>query len=300
MVSRKQKQFWKRRLKRLTKKVHLLIVPSRENHYRPHMVRRYGLLAIVVIAVGIQSGYNYTHTGSVLGRVTTVTPAGLLVSTNDQRTRSGLGTLQLDARLSEAATAKARDMLRQGYWDHTAPDGTEPWVWIDDSGYTYQQAGENLAKNFSTASAAVSAWMDSPSHRSNMLGDAYKDVGFGVVNGELNGSPTSVIVAFYAAPVRQEVAGVATARTAHSADSDAPLTLASRIGIAIQSLTPAAITSLALIFIAMTVAVTAHFYRSKLPIQRRESWYKHHGAVKASGLLVIAAFIVLLYGGGQI
>ena len=81
---------------------------------------------------------------------------------------------------------------------------------------------------------------------------------------------------------------------------DVTLTPAARIGIALQSLTPAAITSLALIFIATTVAVTAHFYRSKLPKQRRESWYKHHGAAKATGLLTMAAFIVLLYGGGQL
>lgn len=300
MANKKQKQLWKRRVKRLRKSVYLLIVPNRENHYRPHLVRRFGLLIVLGIAIGLQSGYNYTHTGSVLGRVTTVTPAALLASTNDERTQNGLSSLKINARLNDAAAAKARDMLAQGYWDHTAPDGTEPWVWIDDSGYTYQQAGENLARNFSTAGAVVAAWMNSPTHRSNVLGDSYQDVGFAVLNGKLNDVPSTIIVAFYASPLEGSVAGATTERSVHSATADVPLTLAARIGIAIQSLTPAAITSLALLFIAVTVAVTAHFYRSKLPRQRRESWYKHHGVVKASGLLMTAAFIILLYGGGQI
>lgn len=300
MANKKQKQLWKRRIKRFGKRFYQLVVPNANNHYRPHLVRRYGLLIVLGLVIGIQSGYNYTHTGSVLGRVTTITSAGLLVSTNDQRADNQLGPLQLNSQLSQAAAAKAHDMITKGYWDHIAPDGTEPWEWIDNSGYVYQEAGENLAKNFSTAGAAVAAWMDSPSHRSNILSNTYQDVGFAVVNGKINNAPTTIIVAFYASPVKEGVAGITTQRAVRGALSDVALTPAARVGVAIQSLTPAAITSLALLFVALTVSITAHFYRSRLPRQRRESWYKHHGVVKASGLLTIAAFIVLLYGGGQI
>lgn len=249
----------------------------------------------------MQFGYNYTQTGSVLGRVTTVTPAGLLASTNDERLEHNLVPLRLNTQLSDAAAAKARDMLTQGYWDHVGPDGTEPWQWIDGAGYQYQQAGENLAKNFSTAEATVTAWMNSDSHRDNVLHTTYRDVGFATVYGELAGTPTTVTVAMYGAPLEQpQVAGAISERVVQTPPADASLTPATRVGIALQSLTPAAVTSLALLFVAVTVAITSHFYRSKLPKNRRESWYKNHGVVKASGLLSIAAFIVLLYGGGQI
>lgn len=299
-MAKKQTQLWKRRFKRIRRRIHLLMVPHKDNHYRPHLVRRYGLLVVMAVAIGLQFGYNYTHTGSVLGRVTSVTPAGLLASTNDERVERNLAPLRLNSQLTEAATAKAQDMLRRGYWDHNAPDGTEPWVWVDQAGYTYSKAGENLARNFSSSGATVGAWMNSESHRDNVLNTAYQDVGFAIASGELEGKPTTVIVAFYGARQQPLVAGASATRSAQEAAIDVTLTPAARIGIALQSLTPAAITSLALIFIATTVAVTAHFYRSKLPKQRRESWYKHHGAAKATGLLTMAAFIVLLYGGGQL
>ena len=287
-------------MKRLKKRLHLLVVPHRHNHYRPHLVRRYGLLAVLAVVVGLQLSYNYTQTGSVLGRVTTVTPGALLASTNEQRAAEGLAALTLDTQLSEAATNKARDMLQQGYWSHEAPDGTEPWVWIDRVGYSYVRAGENLAKNFSSAGATVVAWMNSPAHRKNVLSDEYKDVGFASVDGQLNGQLTTVTVAFYGTRNETAVAGVSAERTMQEPATNARITLASRIGIALQSLTPAAVTSLALLFVAITVAVTAHLYRNKLPKNRRVSWYKQHGAMKASGLLSIAAFVVLLYGGGQL
>lgn len=255
---------------------------------------------MVGIAIGMQFGYNYLHTGSVLGRTTTITPAALLASTNDQRAEHDLASLVLDPRLSAAAGEKANDMLERGYWDHNAPDGTEPWAWIDRAGYQYHKAGENLAKNFSTANGTVAAWMDSPLHRDNLLGQDYHDVGFATRSGMLDGEPTTITVAFYGERSTQAVAGASSERQTYEAPLDAPLTPASRIGIALQSLTPAAVTALALLFIAATVATTAHFYRSKLPRQRRESWRKHHGVAKAVGLLSIAAFVIVLYGGGQV
>lgn len=299
-MAKKQTQLWKRRLKRIRRRMHLWMVPHQHNHYRPHLVRRYGLLVVIAVAVGLQFGYNYTHTGSVLGRVTNVTPAGLLASTNDQRTAHSLTPLRINSQLTEAAAAKARDMLGQGYWDHNAPDGTEPWAWVDDSGYAYLMAGENLAKNFSTAEATVSAWMASSTHRDNVLNAAYRDVGFAIASGDLDGKSTTITVAFYGAPQQSLVAGATSDRHINEALVDVGLTPAARIGIALQSLTPVALTSLALLFVAATVAVTAHVYRSKLPRYRRESWYKHHGIAKTTGLLSVAAFIVLLYGGGQL
>lgn len=143
--------------------------------------------------------------------------------------------------------------------------------------------------------------MNSPSHRENILNSEYRDVGFATIHGELNDKPATVTVAMYGAPVSRPQPAVAT--TEHVVGSEpleASLTPAARIGVGLQALTPVAMTSLALLFVAVTVSVTAHFYRSKLPRNRRQSWYKNHGVVKATGLLSVAAFIVLLYGGGQI
>ncbi len=279
-------------------RLRLLFIPHKRNDYRPHLIRRYGLMTVLALVVGMQLTYNFTNTGSVLGKVTTITSSALLADTNSERAKNHLTALTLNSNLSAAATAKAQDMIARGYWSHNAPDGTEPWHWIEQSGYNYQEAGENLAKDFSTADATVGAWMDSPSHRDNLLKASYADVGFGIANGKMNGKKTTVVVAFYAKPVTGALLAVNKSVSAPAADTH--LSIASRVGIGLQSLTPAAATSIALLFMAATVAITAHFYRSQLPKNLRNSWYRHHGVAKMSGLLSIAAFILLIYGGGQI
>ena len=306
MAKAKQTSAIKNRVRKTKQKTALAFVPKKENQYRPHLIRRYGLLLIISVAIALQFGYNFTKTGSVLGRVVNITPAGLLAATNDQRAKEGLPSLRESERLSKAAMLKANDIIQNQYWDHTSPSGVEPWQWIQKTNYTYSEAGENLARDFSTADGTVAGWMASEKHRENMLKPSYSDVGFAVTNGELNGKPTTIVVALYAKPAANNInlnTGPYTVSAAPVESDNSPiepLTAAARIGIAIQSLTPAAVTSLALIFVAATVATTSHIYRKKLPKKLQKTWYKDHGVIKAAGLFAIAAFIVLLYGGGAL
>ena len=306
MAKAKQTSAIKNRVRKTKQKTALAFVPKKENQYRPHLIRRYGLLLIISVAIALQFGYNFTKTGSVLGRVVNITPAGLLAATNDQRAKEGLPSLRESERLSKAAMLKANDIIQNQYWDHISPSGVEPWQWIQKTNYTYSEAGENLARDFSTADGTVAGWMASEKHRDNMLKPSYSDVGFAVTNGELNGKPTTIVVALYAKPAANNInlnTGPYTVSAAPVESDNSPiepLTAAARIGIAIQSLTPAAVTSLALIFVAATVATTSHIYRKKLPKKLQKTWYKDHGVIKAAGLFAIAAFIILLYGGGAL
>ena len=306
MAKAKQTSAIKNRVRKTKQKTALAFVPKKENQYRPHLIRRYGLLLIISVAIALQFGYNFTKTGSVLGRVVNITPAGLLAATNDQRADEGLPSLRKSEHLSQAAMLKANDIIQNQYWDHTSPSGVEPWQWIQKTNYTYSEAGENLARDFSTADGTVAGWMASEKHRENMLKPSYSDVGFAVTTGELNGKPTTIVVALYAKPAADNInldTGPYTVSAAPVESDNSPikpLTAAARIGIAIQSLTPAAVTSLALIFVAATVATTSHIYRKKLPKKLQKTWYKDHGVIKAAGLFAIAAFIILLYGGGAL
>ena len=85
-------------------------------------------------------------------------------------------------------------MLSENYWAHNSPEGTTPWVFIKNAGYTYIYAGENLARGFDSSQEVVSAWMASPEHRANLLSGNYKDVGFAVVSGKLTGEDTVLVV----------------------------------------------------------------------------------------------------------
>ncbi|HTE58052.1 MAG TPA: CAP domain-containing protein [Verrucomicrobiae bacterium] len=140
--------------------------------------------------------------GNTLAYATEISAGGLLSTTNSQRTANGAGSLSLSGQLNSAAQAKANDMVARDYWSHTTPDGQQPWVFIDSTGYKYSKAGENLAYGFATSSETVSGWMNSPAHKANMLDTSFTQVGFGYANSaDFNGDgEQTVVVAMYAKP----------------------------------------------------------------------------------------------------
>lgn len=298
----KKKQIKKPLHKKIPKKVHkrakLLVVPHESNKYQPHLIRTGGIVAVLLLVVVLQAFYILSSSGFVLGGKANISTEELLTSTNQERRNGGLEPLRVDNRLTLAATEKARDMLANDYWAHTSPKGVSPWEWIKDARYSYSYAGENLAKNFSTAGSVVSAWMHSEDHRDNILNAHYRDVGFGVVEGELDGQKTTLVVAMYGAP-RTTVTLIGTEPTVLAATAGTEPIIA-QFGAKVQTLAPTTLGSVFLLLMAATVAATAHLYRKKLPRPVQQSWLKHHGAYKAVGMAGMAVMLVVLYSGGQI
>ena len=121
-------------------------------------------------------------------------------ATNQQRESLGLGELKVNEKLKEAAQAKANDMASKGYFAHYSPDGKTPWYWIDQVGYNYRAAGENLAVNFDYSKDVVNAWMNSPTHRANIVKAKYTDIGIGIAEGFYQGRPTVFVVQLFGTP----------------------------------------------------------------------------------------------------
>jgi uncharacterized protein YkwD len=156
---------------------------------------------------------------ATLAYATEMSVSGLLSATNAQRASNGLPALTLNSKLNSSAQAKANDMVSKDYWSHNSPNGDEPWVFFDAAGYNYQKAGENLAYGFSNSDATVVGWMNSPSHRANILDTSYQEVGFGFTNAEnfvATGQET-VVVAHYAKPTVVATAPVTAPATAPAA-----------------------------------------------------------------------------------
>lgn len=158
-----------------------------------------------IVAIGMFiSGYGEFRQlrSHVLAYATNMTDNGLLDATNSQREKEGLPSLSYSQRLDEAAQAKAEDMAARNYWSHNTPEGKEPWIFIDNAGYSYYKAAENLAYGFTTSNGAVNGWMNSPGHRANILDGQLKEVGFGIVNvANYQGKgPETVVVAMYGTP----------------------------------------------------------------------------------------------------
>ena len=91
-------------------------------------------------------------------------------------------------------------MFGENYWAHNSPSGKTPWDFIIGAGYKYLYAGENLAKNFSDSDGVVQAWMESPSHRENLMRSQYDEIGFAIVNGRLEGEETTLVVQMFGKP----------------------------------------------------------------------------------------------------
>ena len=148
-------------------------------------------------------------TANVLAFATNINNDGLLSATNQRRADAGVGNVSIDSKLNQAAQAKANDMASRNYWAHNTPDGTPPWAFITNAGYSYSRAGENLACGFNDSTAVITGWYNSPSHRENLLAGAYKHVGFGIANannyncGDLAAGQQTIIVAMYGTPYEQ-------------------------------------------------------------------------------------------------
>lgn len=286
---------------RVVTKRHLtkLVVPHRSNQYRPHLIRPFGLVAIIIIALGIPAMSNQLSTGSVLGTQDSITPAALYSDTNTVRHDHGLGDLSANAKLSQAAADKAHDMLAHDYWAHVSPTGVTPWHWFDAVGYDYSAAGENLAKNFSTSAGVMSAWMASPEHRANILDSRYTDVGIAVVHGTMDGQSIELVVAEYGQPAPAAATLTSSASVLAASDST-PLSPWQRFQIARNSLTPVAVLSIVILLVAAAVALFAHAYRGRAPKTTHIIWYRHPALYKTLGLVSLVVIVISLYGGGQI
>src|SRR3989344_958053 len=176
-----------------------ILTPQATNNYRARILHpQFLILAILLFfASGILMSFVRTNFPSVLGITSNVSTNELLVLTNQKRLEVGLSPLTMNSQLEVAAQNKANDMLAKNYWSHIAPDGTTPWYFIKNSGYSYIYAGENLARGYNSANDVLNAWLASPTHRDNILSNKYQNIGFAVVTGNLTGEETVLVVEMF-------------------------------------------------------------------------------------------------------
>lgn len=127
--------------------------------------------------------------------------AGIIASTNSERTSRMTSALSENSQLNVSAKMKADDILARQYFEHTAPDGKTVSDLINDAGYIYVRVGENLALgNFKDDADVVKAWMNSPGHRANILDSRYTEIGVGVALGMYDGHTVVVAVQHFGRP----------------------------------------------------------------------------------------------------
>lgn len=189
-------------MKRLRLIIEHLFVPSENNNYQAKTLHLDFLTYYLILAMFFSFLFKwFPFSKNILGVATDITVQKLFQLTNNERIKNGLKPLSYNEKLAKAAFEKAKDMFAKNYWAHYAPDGKTPWDFILSSGYQYEYAGENLAKDFMFSEGVVSAWMNSKTHRENILRPEYNEIGFAVVNGVLNGEETTLVVQMFGKPL---------------------------------------------------------------------------------------------------
>ncbi len=150
------------------------------------------LLALAILAAGCGSGAPVVAPGGA-GSLTAQSDGEqdwglqILALTNAERAAHGLEPLLLDEFASNAAYEHAWDMDLRDFFAHVNPDDEDPRDRLLRHGVAYEIAGENLARGQTSPEEVVQAWMDSPSHRENLLYPGWTHIGIGVHTGPVDG-----------------------------------------------------------------------------------------------------------------
>ncbi len=158
------------------------------------------LMSVLMIVTFVGASLHAHLWQSSTWLVSTVLPAVVVDLTNDERAENSLAPLLRSVVLDKAAKLKAEDMARYEYFAHHSPSGVSPWYWFSEAGYVYAHAGENLAIHFTDSTEVVEAWMNSPTHRQNIVGSQYTEIGVGTAKGKYEGYDTVYVVQLFGTP----------------------------------------------------------------------------------------------------
>ena len=106
---------------------------------------------------------------------------------NQVRADNGLSPLCVNPILTDAARAHSQDMLDEGYFSHTSPDGETYPARLERFGYTSTgygdyAVGENIGEgsgSLGEPDAIFEKWMNSSDHRDNILSEGFQEIGIG-------------------------------------------------------------------------------------------------------------------------
>lgn len=140
---------------------------------------------------------NQTPSGKIL------TQSGTFNLTNKARKDNGaLPALSENFKLDQIAELRMKDMFAKQYFEHTSPSGETAQKLTETVGYDYVIVGENIALgNFDGDQGLVTAWMNSPGHRANILNSRYTELGVAVGRGTYKGETTWIGVQIFGKPL---------------------------------------------------------------------------------------------------
>ena len=112
-------------------------------------------------------------------------PLEVIRLVNEERAKEGIAPLRMDEDLMALARIRADEL--QILYDHTRPDGSGCGMVAEELGldpYDYIRYGENIASGHPSPEVVMAGWMNSPGHRTNIMGSYFEIIGVGYKNGK--------------------------------------------------------------------------------------------------------------------
>ncbi|MFA7302391.1 MAG: CAP domain-containing protein [Candidatus Paceibacterota bacterium] len=197
-----------------------------------------------------------------------VVSAVLVDLTNGDRSAHQIGGLTVSPVLTAAAQAKANDMASKSYFAHVSPiDGKNSWYWFQQVGYKFSYAGENLAVDFSDSADVERAWMQSPTHRANLLNGNFTEIGIAVAQGTYQGRPTIFVAQMFGTPAETPARTRVITLSASTVPATEPV-LAAATSTEEEPALVSATTSATLVLGTEATGLSA-------PVERNASWWQY-------------------------
>ncbi len=100
---------------------------------------------------------------------------------NTYRKTQGLKALTLNAELTNAAKAHAKDLAKWDRISHYGSDGSNPWDRVKRAGYNAKVAAENVGTGQISFAEVLKGWQESPGHNKNLLMNDVDNIGLALV-----------------------------------------------------------------------------------------------------------------------
>ncbi len=182
-------------------------IPTPKNNYQPKILHPkriifYAVSSVIIKTLVIFFLFAMPISAWLTPDILNQESEKIIKLTNEIRKKLNLPLLEKDILLNQVALAKAKDMLTNQYFAHESPLGKKLSDWLEESGYDYEIAGENLAIGFISAEEVVRAWEQSQSHYENIIEPRYQEIGVGMISGEYNGKESTLVAQYFASPAK--------------------------------------------------------------------------------------------------
>jgi len=163
-------------------------IPHKGNDYKPKALHHKRLLfhvgtVLLVKVIILILVFFYPITAWMTPDISIAQSKKVITLTNNIRSNQGLGLLEENSKLNQAAVKKVEDMFINQYFAHVSPQGLGLKDFVNSTSYNYIVIGENLAIGFESASEVVEAWKNSPTHYNNLVDPNFKEIGVALTSG---------------------------------------------------------------------------------------------------------------------